>query len=235
MEKLFSKTAARAKNRVKTVKKKIVRVAAGITATASIFAGTVFTNPTELMSEDAIAPETAIVCVLEEETPAVREEEAPAPEEKKGVLARIKRAVQNAVRKLPAWTRAVFIMPLCAVGWGLIFIGNALWHAVGIPVVSFLGKWLVAAAVVFGLVALALKLLFPDVKMKELFNKRNVIALGIVCLLMALTDPVCERLWPDKHWLAPTVCAGLVFCLTVFVVAPVIARRLKRDHIPQTV
>lgn len=222
----MDKKAAEHSKRIdlKEIKKKALRTAAGVTAAAGMLAGTLFAKPEELTKPDTAVPQAAIVYVEKEKEIPVEE----APEEKKeGHFARLRETLRNAVLKLPLWVRRVFILPLCAAGWGLMALGGLLWRAVGSPALAFAGKWILAAAVLFALVCLGLKLLFPDVKMKELINKSNAIAFAAACLLMALADPLCDRFLPDKCWLGPlvTVCVGA--CFVLFVAAPVVVRRLK--------
>lgn len=216
------------RNRLKSLKKKAIRTAAGITAAASVLAGTLFTKPEELTKSDVLMTEAAIVCVEEEkEAPAEKTRQAVTERKKEGPFARLLEKIRSAVMKLPVWARRVFVLPLCAVGWGIMDLCGVLWRAVGSPVAAFAGRWIVAAAVLFGIAAAALKILFPDVKAKELFNKPNLIALGLTCLLMALADPVCGYIWPDKRWPGPLMTAGIGACFILFIAAPVAARRLK--------
>ena len=73
------------RDRLRSLKKKAIRTAAGITAAASVLAGTLFTKPEELTKSDVLMTEAAIVCIEEEK-------EAPAEETRQAVTERKKEA-----------------------------------------------------------------------------------------------------------------------------------------------
>ena len=74
--------------------------------------------------------------------------------------------------KLPVPIKALFLLPLWALGAIPVAIGTSLFSALS-PVWSYIVSFLLQAAVLVGVICAAYKLIFPDRKIRDLFKKKN--------------------------------------------------------------
>ena len=84
---------------------------------------------------------------------------------------------------LPLGVRALFVIPLWALGWGVTELAALLWQAVLTPIGSSVASWLLTAVLAVGAFALTAKAMFPDLPLKNLLRPRNIllIAGGVLC------------------------------------------------------
>ena len=159
--------------------------AAGLAAT-SLLIGSVFSNPSEIMDKadpDAGKPAVSVQYVMPEEDQEETEEEE-AEEKKKGLKDMIRRFIQA----LPAWAKVVFVIPMWAVGYGLIAMLTALFEPVIAPVLGVVLKWLLIAGIFAGAFFFIKKAIAPDTPMKEIFSKKNLIRIGILAAVLGAAD-----------------------------------------------
>ena len=95
---------------------------------------------------------------------------------------------------LPAAVRYAVLLPLWCVGRVLTLLISALWTALS-PLASVLLGFLLNLLLVLGAAILAFKLLFPDLSLRKLFTKRNIIAMLICALLLTTADHVLPLYW----------------------------------------
>ena len=160
---------------VKRIRKRIVAAALAVTAAASVLVHVAAPNARDLIQ----AEPPAVVTVAEpqeEELPIEAEEEKKA---KQGLWSRFKAWLVS----LPAAVRILVVLPLWGIGFVLTGLLNLL-EPVLHPALLFLLKWLVFAGVIFGIVMLAAKCIFP---------RKSVIVTGTVMF----ADTVLPFFWDD--------------------------------------
>ena len=112
------------------------------------------------------------------------------------------------LQKLPWAVRALVLLPL----WG---IGETLTALVSAFLASPLGRalvhFLLAAAVLVGLFTLIWKLLFPDVPLSKIFNKKTLPWLLGAAAFLTAADFLLGRLWDDWHIVRIVIMAVLGF------------------------
>ena len=98
---------------------------------------------------------------------------------------------------LPLGVRALFVIPLWALGWGVTELAALLWQAVLTPIGGSVASWLLTAVLAVGAFALTAKAMCPDLPLKKLLRPRNIliIAGGVLCL--GLIDTLLPLFWED--------------------------------------
>lgn len=123
--------------------------------------------------------------------------------------------IRGWIISLPVVVKAVFLLPLWALGAIPVALGTAAFTAAA-PIWSQILGVILQAGILVGVFAAGYKLLFPNRKVKDLFRKRNFrwLALGAgavsvanVVLSMAWTG------WPMIRAIAMTVVGFGVLCL----------------------
>ena len=144
------------------------KVAAGVAATVAV--ASIATNlafqPDELLHDHAYLEAHTRMIQLDELGEA--EIEYTEPEE-------LDRAdtMRTWLLKLPVPVKALFLLPLWALGAIPVAIGTSLFSALA-PVWSYVASFVLQAAVLVGVFCAAYKLIFPDRKVRELFRKKNL-------------------------------------------------------------
>ena len=175
---------------VKRIRRRIVAAALAVTAAASVLVHVASPNAGDLIQ----AEPPAIVTVAEpqeEELPIEAEEEKKA---KQGLWSRFKAWLVS----LPAAVRILVVLPLWGIGFVLTGLVNLL-EPVLHPALMFLLKWLVFAGVIFGIVMLAAKCIFPRKSFKEIFQrltkKQSLLTIVILTGTVMFADTVLPFFW----------------------------------------
>lgn len=128
---------------------------------------------------------------------------------------------ESIIEKIPIVIRAIIGVPLWIIGTLLIKFFNGIVKLVLSPIISFLLGWLFIFLILFGIIILCLKLIFPDKKLKELVNKKIIITCLIGSLVIRLTQIILPKVWPDYSYFSfsITLILGLVVMLIVLIPA----------------
>ena len=92
--------------------------------------------------------------------------------------------------------RGVVLLPLWATGKMLIGFLSLLFTALS-PVFQILLGVLLNAALVFGLFLVVLKLLFPNLRLRDFLTRRNILLLLAGSLILSAADTVFKMFWED--------------------------------------
>ena len=190
------------------IKKGLKRVGQGAAAAGlavSLFFGGLFAKPAEIVSPDLTSTPPAIVQT--EELPdydAVLTVPPEEPERKKSFSERIKEWLQ----RLPFAVRVLIILPMWGVGFGILWLGSLLGDLIGIPVIGTIIKWIVGVIVIAGLIIFGEKILFPEVPVKKLASRKNLIALGVTASIIALAGAFGKYYWEDKPFITALIDIG---------------------------
>lgn len=213
------------KHDLKKIGKKAAQTAAGAGLAASLFLGSAFGAPAKPGEDQLSMPQTAIVQTLEPVSPA---EAPPAPavidEEKRAKLS----GVSAWLSRQPIGVRLLLLIPVWAIGAGVIWAAIAATGALSVPIVGAVIKFMVGALAVFGLAITAQKAVFPEVPLKELLSKKNLTALIIAACVIAAAGSLSGLLWPDKPYITLIVdAAAAVLFLLYFLI---FVKRKKADR-----
>ena len=121
---------------------------------------------------------------------AAKAQEAPAPTAKE--------LFREKVLSLPAPVKGLVLLPLWTIGaianYALSLALSLFVKVFGGSVLTFLFQF----ALLFGLFALALKLLFPNKKLKDLVTKKNLAWMAVAALLLTAADMLLKT-WYEPY------------------------------------
>ena len=196
------------RNKLKRIKKRTVHSAIALAASAGVLIGGLFNSPADLLQDPttgvdrALAP-AAIEMVIEEsdEDPdpdtdgsgdgGDAEAKTDDEEKRRGV----KGALRSFILKTPRSIRAVFGIPMWAVGCVLIALFNAIFSAFLSPVLATLLGWVTAAAVILLCIVGTVKAVLPDVPVRKILNKNTILIVVCGVALFAAADSVLPFVW----------------------------------------
>ncbi|MBQ4341706.1 MAG: hypothetical protein II756_04265 [Clostridia bacterium] len=194
---------------IKKIGKAAAHTAAGAALAGSVFLGSLFSSPAEVMEGSKDAPTAATAIVQTEELPPEPEffaapEAEPEAEKRRSLKERIKAALL----RLPAAVRAAVLLPMWAVGFAVLWIVGAISGLASMPLIGPIVKFILGIAIVAAAVVIGEKLLFPDVPIKKLLSKRNLVPLVICAAGVSLAGTFGGMLWKDKPYITPIVDMG---------------------------
>ena len=152
------------------------------------------------------------------------------PEEEEERKRTLKDRFREALLQMPRIVRILLLLPLWCIGTALLAVLTPLFQAVLPPLLSIVLKWLIIAAVLLGLVTVALKLLFPDLPLKKILSKRNIVLVVIYSAVVGMAGWVLEDLYPDTKLLVPAVYAGAA---ALFIGVVLLSAAFRRKEEPK--
>jgi len=209
-----------ASNRAKT-KKRIrsaaIKAAGTVTAAGMLLNGTV--DAEDLLTSPAQKAESAAVAHIQTgKAPAytvkgTSVEAVPAPTRAD--------LIRERIAALPAPVKGLALLPLWTVGavanYALSLLLGLFARIFGGSILTFFFQF----ALLFGLFALALKLLFPHKKLGELLTKKHLLLLAVAALLLTTADMLL------KTWYAPYAkVRALLLLLLALLLLCLLARRI---------
>ncbi|HML67570.1 MAG TPA: hypothetical protein PKA81_04180 [Clostridia bacterium] len=194
------------KAQLKKLGKRVAPTAAGLLAALSLALGGIIDSPDELFSG---APQAAyfVIATAEDDEQIVAASTSAEPAKKE--------RLQDKLRRLflaqPSVVRGVVLLPFWAFGKALLALFSLLFAALN-PVLQILLGVLLNALLLFGLFLIVLKLLFPNLRLKDLLTKRNILLLAMGSLILSATDAILRAVWEDYRpiSIAIKLCVGLL-------------------------
>lgn len=192
-------------NQLKKLGKRTAAVAVGLLAAASLALGGLVDSPDELFSGTPQAAQVILCASAQDNCAQDADSTKPAKKE------RLRDKIRRLFLAQPSVVRGVVLLPFWAVGKVLIFLASAFFTALN-PVFQVILSILLNALLLFGLFLIVLKLLFPNLRLRDLLTKKNVILLVTGSLLLSITDRVLRTFWEDYRpiSIAIKLAAGLV-------------------------
>ena len=172
-------------------KKKAGRKAAGaavaFTAAVGVFFSSLFGTPNDLLADPSVTEPPAIVMDISTDDEAEEEQEVQEENEAKpGFFARIRAYIL----KLPLFVRVAIGLPLWALGWLVTQAFAALWKLFLAPVASQVLTFLIMTAVLLAVMTIVLKTVFPDLPLKEILSRPNILIVLIACAVFCVFNIV---------------------------------------------
>lgn len=221
-------------------KKRAAAVAAAAVTAAGMAVGGAFSSPRDLLQPDdgpVPAPITEMLVPAWAEVPggaAAGEPGEDGPEEEGEELpGRFSPAARFRawVLKLPLAVRAAAGVPLWCLGWLALTVLSGLWNALLSPALGTVLGWAVLALALVGAFLLSVKAALPDVPIKKLVNRRNLLCLLLGTAAIALLDAALPLFFQDYERgraLFRAVCTAGLWCA----VTAVALRRERRAETP---
>jgi hypothetical protein len=206
-------------------KKAAVKGGSALLVAVSLLTSMAFNSPADILQEqpDTHFSNPPIVMDIDEYANAEVDDEDDADEEKSskvGVMARFKQAVLS----LPSSVRLLIITPLWLIGTALMTLITFLWNTLfASPLGAFIASFAIGFAVLTGLFAVTAKVLFPDVPLRDILTKRNVLILAVGAVILSGLDVTMPLFWnkyPAVSFLVKLVFgAGVISVLSLRVKA----------------
>jgi hypothetical protein len=191
----------------------------------SLLTSAAFNAPADILEErpDTQVSNPPIVLDIDEYVNTSVDDEDDADEQKSsklGVMARFRQAVLS----LPSSVRLLIITPLWLIGTALMTLVTFLWNTLfASPLGAFIASFAVGFAVLTGLFAVTAKTLFPDVPLRDILTKRNVLILAVGAVILSGLDAAMPLFWekyPAVSFLVKLVFgAGVISVLSLRVKA----------------
>ena len=178
------------REQLKKLGRRAAATAAGVLAAVTLALGAVVDSPDELFSG---APQAAQVVLCASTQDDCAQEAVPATPAQKE---RLRDKLRRLFLAQPSAIRGVVLLPFWAIGKVLIGLLSLLFTALS-PVLQLILGVLLNALLLFGLFLLVLKLLFPNLKLRDFLTKRNILLLIAGSLLLSLADTILKMFWDD--------------------------------------
>jgi hypothetical protein len=201
--------------------KKTLAVCAGVVAACSLALGSLASTPDELFSGvPQVAPVVAAKSVDDSATPK------PAEKNESKKQSRFRSWLNSVFFSQPSVVRGVVLLPFWAVGKVLLALLSLLFTALS-PILQILLGILLNAALLFGLFALLLKLLFPNLRWRDIFTKRNILLLTIGSVLLSVADTVLRAYWEDYRPISIAIKLGFALVILSLLCWRILGKRQK--------
>lgn len=210
------------REKLKKIGKQAAKTAAGLLAAVSLALGGVVDSPEELFSG---APQTAHVVRCETDTDDCLSTVASSASDKKE---RLRDKLRRLFLSQPSVVRGIVLLPFWAIGKVLIVLFSLLFAALS-PVLQILLGVLLNALLLFGLFLIVLKLLFPNLRLRDLLTKRNIILLSIGSILLSVTDAILRTYWEDYRPISIAIKLGVGLIALSMLAWRIFGKRIKRE------
>lgn len=198
---------------LKKAGKRAAQVAGGAVLAISLFFGGLFASPKEII--DPASSQQGGAIVQTEAVPSAAENliitADTIPERKRSLRERI----AERITRLPMAVRVLFVLPAWAIGFAILWAFSLLTSLLGVPILGAFLKWLIGAAVVLGLILLAQKLIFPNISLKELLSKKNLVPLAVCAAVIAFAGAFGGLLWKGRPYITAIVDISAVAVYTL--------------------
>lgn len=205
-------------------KKQAAAAAAAVIAAGAVLGGS-FDSPADLLEDhkDLFSSTPVVEYAVNDDDGADDGNDAEEAEERRG-----RNRVRRFVKSIPVGVRAVVGVPLWCVGWLVITLVSGLWGAVLSPALGTVLKWVLAAAVMLALLLAMLKIVFPDMPLKKIFNKKSILTALFGIAAVGVLDAGLRFFLPEQKTAAELL--RFFGTLAVFTLSaiPLISAEVKR-------
>ena len=190
------------------LKKKILTLIIGLGTLLGVVSAAKYDNPSELIEDQ-----------LEQEKASTIEE-----------TVKVQTAGMNAVGKVPAIIKSLLLLPFWGVGFIVLNLLDKVIKLVGLPLLSFLLSWLFLFLILLIIIVSFIKLLYPNLSLKQIITKRLVISLLICSLLMTIADRLLLGLYSDYESIRKIIRFVLGFVVLICLTFNVIKKKISDER-----
>lgn len=217
-------------NNKEDLKKKVVTTATLASLSSSVLLGTAFDNPGEIVNyvETKQIPKVESVYLIEN-TGIFDEYEKD--EETGG----IKKSIHNLVYRLPVTIRALFCVPMWIIGSLLLFLLNGILKNVLSPISDMIINFIVSTLLSLLTVIVCIKILFSNLSLKKILNKRTILLVIFGNIIMFILDLIMPNIYSDYTYyrkLSKLIMGIIVIIITIL---PFIRLFIKKHKEPRIV
>ncbi len=183
-------------------------VAAVISASGAAVEAT-FDNPADVLQNTNVEPKVQHI-----DTDAGGAADGQAQDEEKGAKATsMKDRFREGILALPLGVRFLFVLPLWFIGSLVMAGGHLLFMALS-PFAHLILSFLLFVAVIGAAFTLTAKAMFPDLPLRKILCKRNIVGILIASGVAFAADMILGVTWPEYGQVKTLVVAGLILvCL----------------------
>ena len=194
-----------------------------LVASASVSIAGFFSEPAALLDRDIKIPSAQVDVIVDDDDDEGDENEE---KEKKEGFAEKARAL---ILRIPFAIRSTVGVAMWALGWVIIKLASVLWIGVLSPILGFLLRSLLTFLILAAVIGAIIKLLFPWLRWRDIFNWKNLVFLFALSVLMNLCDLILPMIWKDYTRVKNLVTFFLyaAVSLTVIITASVRINRWK--------
>ena len=191
-----------------------------LVASASVALAGFFSEPAALLDRNIRIPSPQVDVMVDDDDDegnenGQNEEEVSFSEKARSFILRIPWVIRSTVG-IAMWS----------LGWFILKVLSVLWLGVLSPLLGFLLRCFLTFAFLALLIAGVLKLLFPWLSLKDIFNKRNIVFLVAVSVLINLCDLVLPHFFSEYQQLRNLILFCLYAAVTVAILVAV--NRIKK-------
>ena len=167
----------------------------------SLLTGLAFSSPADITQDQTEAANfrpTPVVLDVDEfvSTPVEEDDEDEDGDEQKSTKLSFTQRFRQTVLSLPQSVRMLLVVPLWAVGTAILTVITFLWNILfASPLGAFIASFALGFAIMLGLFTVTAKALFPDVPIRKILCRRNVIIVGCLALVLSGFDAVAPVYW----------------------------------------
>ena len=190
------------------LKKKILTLIIGLGTLLGVVSAAKYDNPSELIEDQ-----------LEQEKASTIEE-----------TVKVQTAGMSAIGKVPAIIKSLLLLPFWGVGFIILNLLDKVIKLVGLPLLSFLLSWLFLFLILLIIIVSFIKLLYPNLSLKQIVTKRLVISLLICSLLMTVADRLLLGLYSDYESIRKIIRFVLGFVVLICLTFNVIKKKISDER-----
>lgn len=214
-------------------RRRVAAAGIAVVTSASVVVGGLFNSPAALLSDE---DPTAVVEYQNDDDDLDGDDgdgsgsgdDEGAGAEEGEARGGIRAGARQRIMELPYAVRLVVILPLWCLGWAILTLSSALWTAVLSPVLGKALGWLCLLAALVGAFVLAARMIFPDLPLKKILNKRSLLGLIFGSVGLGIADIVVPLFWTEYTRIENIVRAVGVLLVFGTVTMVFIRRELKR-------
>ena len=209
------------KEKLKKIGKQAAKTVAGLLAAASLALGGIVDAPEELFTG---APAAQVVRCDTGADDCLTTAATSASDHKERLRDKLRRLFLSQ----PSIVRGIVLLPFWAIGKALLALCSLLFTALS-PVLQIILSVLLNALLLFGLFLIVLKLLFPNLRLRDLSTKRNIILLSIGSILLSVTDAILRTYWEDYRPISIAVKLAVGLIVITLLCWRIFGNRIKRE------
>ncbi|MBQ3295020.1 MAG: hypothetical protein IJH00_00830 [Erysipelotrichaceae bacterium] len=171
----------------KTGKKIGLGIMAGL-ASVSVILGGLFDSAQELKQEYPKTPKAVIESIEDYSEDNLEENER---------VDSFKEKLKKMIYRIPVKVRICFLVPLWALGTVIIALAELAFKTLIAPFAHIILGFLLQTLILFAVIGICIKILFPDLPWSKIFNKKTFLIVIIGSLFMSACDYVVPKFWKD--------------------------------------
>ena len=138
-----------------------------------------------------------------------------------------KEKLKKQIYRIPIKIRAIFFVPLWALGSLLIALGDLAISTVVMPVLHLLLGFIIQTLIMILVVGICIKLLFPDMPWSKIFSKKMIISVIIASIILKVLDFVLPYFIDNYRLYKNLVKFTVGLILIGIILKPYIKKKIK--------